>query len=71
MTTIEKVELSSFATAGFCSVVAPALAPTHPLIAAIIGGIGSAAVALKGYLSSSPKDAPRGNEPIPVTSPRF
>ena len=68
MTNVQKIELGSFAAAGFCSVVAPAVAPTHPLLAAIIGGIGAAALATKGYLSSSPKDSNKQapEQPAPI-----
>lgn len=56
-TPVQKIELGAFAVAGFCAVAAPAIATTHPVMGAIIGSLGAAAVAVKGYLSSSPKDS--------------
>lgn len=59
MNQIQKIELISFATAAFCSVVAPGLVAATGIvgvISVIVAGIGAAAVASKAYLSSSPKD---------------
>lgn len=57
MTPVQKINIAAYAAIGFCSVVSPALSPTHPFLACIVGGIGGAALGIKGYLSSSPKDS--------------
>ena len=59
MTPIQKIELTSLAVAGFSSVVSPALATlNHPIASLIVGGLGAASIAIKGYFTKSPKEDP-------------